>query len=217
MGTLLLVGFAALGLLTVQRSISTRALSSLPQSELQRAYEVAKKTFPFSGSSDAARKGWVESGNRDAMVKRFAAAVAAVAPSEGYPGAWVPAFITAHAAWSSGWGRSVMTRLIHNYFGIKPGSSWKGAVLLTPPTSHDVDKNLQKYRVYNSLEDCARDYFRILSASRYTKSREALRTGNLFYGGQLGADGWYGGQTPEAGNATWRDFLSKVTTILKSP
>ena len=182
---------------------------------LQAAYTLALRTKP---SPEA----WLKSGARDAFVRGFYQGVESIAAEAGYPGSWVPAFVTAHACWSSGWGRSVMTQLIKNAFGMKTPAGYTGKVLVTPAQPHDVEKGSIRYRVFDSFADCVRAYFELLSIARYTASRGVLKSGALTYGGQLGRDGWYGSATKDPafadkGNATWLKYLSEVQRIMGKP
>lgn len=55
----------------------------------------------------------------------------------------------------------------NNYFGIRPGVSWKGEVLENP----NVKSESKIFRAYNSPEDSIRDYFDFLRRnSRYKKA-----------------------------------------------
>ena len=182
---------------------------------LQAAYTLALRTKP---SPEA----WLKSGARDAFVRGFYQGVESIAAEAGYPGSWVPAFVTAHACWSSGWGRSVMTQLIKNAFGMKTPRGYTGKVLVTPAQPHDVEKGSIRYRVFESFADCVRAYFELLGIARYTASRGVLKSGALTYGGQLGRDGWYGSATKDPafadkGNATWLKYLTEVQRIMGKP
>jgi flagellum-specific peptidoglycan hydrolase FlgJ len=66
-------------------------------------------------------------------------------------------------------GQGLVARKANNYFGIKNSSQWKGRTIQLP-TPGDADK-ISTFRVYNSLEDSARDFIKFLQTNpRYTKA-----------------------------------------------
>ncbi len=228
MGTLLLVALASLGLITITTKREREFSFTPPRSkggtssskergvvseQLQSLYAQALRTMPYAGKTDAARSGWKTSGMRDKWVKEFYAAVSRVASEKGW-GSHVALFVTAHACWSSGWGRSVMTRLFKNAFGMKAGPGYTGYVIVTSPESHDTQRTPIHYQVFETYEDCIRAHLALLSVPRYRLSLAKLKAGDMTYGGQLGADGWYDGQTPEEGNQKWLSYVAQVRSIM---
>jgi len=79
----------------------------------------------------------------------------------------IPATITlAQGILESSAGTSALTRASNNHFGIKAGSSWKGAV----HRAWDDEPQKSKFRAYASAEESFRDYARLLSTSKYYRS-----------------------------------------------
>ena len=79
--------------------------------------------------------------------------------------------VIAQAILESGWGRSVLARKYHNYFGLKCGSTWTGASVnmntkeeYTPGTYTDIKAN---FRVFKSLDSGVKGYFEFINKPRY--------------------------------------------------
>lgn len=91
------------------------------------------------------------------------------------------------AAYESGSGNSDLVRASHNLFGIKAGSSWKGA--LAPPTLTHEEKNgvsvpvkatdrQEMFRAYPSFYDSMLDWSSLL-ARIYPQAYAAAKAGDL--------------------------------------
>jgi flagellar protein FlgJ len=123
----------------------------------------------------------------------------------------VPArFLVAHSALESGWGKNEI-RLAdgspsYNVFGIKAGSSWRGATVEVTTTEY-VDGTVQrvrdKFRVYGSYGEAFQDYARMLR-------------GNSRFSGVLGQqDGARFAQSlQQAGYATDPAYADKLGRII---
>lgn len=84
--------------------------------------------------------------------------------------------IIAQAILESNWGTSGLATKGKNLFGIKCGSSWKGASInmqtkeeYTPGTMTNISANFRKY---DSWTDSIKDYFKFCSTKRYAKLKE---------------------------------------------
>lgn len=91
--------------------------------------------------------------------------------------------VIAHAARESAWGTSGLAKY-NNLFGVKAGSKWTGGSVdiktkeeYTPGTLSTVTAT---WRVYESYEDCLRDYYKLLSGKRYASVRYADDEVNYF-------------------------------------
>lgn len=94
--------------------------------------------------------------------------------------------IIAQGILESAWGRSKLSKVYHNYFGLKCGSRWTGpSVNMTTseeyePGVHTTIKD--NFRVYGSMEEGVRGYFEFIQLDRYANLRgitdplEYLRT-----------------------------------------
>ena len=86
----------------------------------------------------------------------------------------LPSVCIAMSAHETGWGDSKPMRDYNAYFGIKPGSSWKGKVFSadTWEVYDGVPTNVtQLFRAYESLEDSVADYYDlIINNSRYANA-----------------------------------------------
>ena len=76
----------------------------------------------------------------------------------------------------SGWGQSSLSKLGHNYWGIKAGTSWAGETLLLQTTeelSGQVVQIKDRFRKYASDEAGAEDYFTLMDLPRYAAVKTA--------------------------------------------
>lgn len=104
----------------------------------------------------------------------------------------LPSLTIAQAILESNWGRSMLSQKAHNYFGMKAGSSWKGATY----NSKTQEQTLAgkpftvnaAFRAYGSVAEGIRGYYVFLQYPRYqnlkgvTDYKEACRL--------IKADGW---------------------------
>lgn len=118
--------------------------------------------------------------------------------------------LIAHAALETGWGRSLPKTAAgetsFNLFGIKAGSTWKGAVATTH--THEVEAGtsvtrVADFRAYGSTEECMQDYARVIGGNpRYAA---ALNTG-----GDAAA---FAQALQRGGYATDPDYASKLSAL----
>lgn len=98
--------------------------------------------------------------------------------------------VIAQWAYESGWGESQLARSHNNLGGIKAYGGWTGKQVTLP--TFEKDKSIkvnEPFRAYDSVEDYANDYIKILSKPRYTK---ALGTNNVTdFGLRLGEAGYH--------------------------
>jgi flagellum-specific peptidoglycan hydrolase FlgJ len=76
-----------------------------------------------------------------------------------------PSVMIAQACLESNNGASVLSAKHHNYFGMKPGSSWHGPIIVMPTTEYVRGKRIdvnQPFRVYDTLEACFADHIKLL-------------------------------------------------------
>jgi flagellar protein FlgJ len=120
--------------------------------------------------------------------------------------------LIAHAALETGWGRSLPRDAdgasSFNLFGIKAGSSWKGAVATTPTQEFESGTNVTRvadFRAYGSAEECMQDYARVIGGNpRYAA---ALNTG-----GDAAA---FAQALQKGGYATDPHYASKLTALAR--
>lgn len=100
-----------------------------------------------------------------AYVKKYAASF----------GICVHSPIIAQAILESGWGKSKLAAIYHNYFGLKCGTKWTGkSVNMTtqeeyePGTLTTIKDN---FRVYDSMEEGVKGYFEFIQLARYQNLR----------------------------------------------
>lgn len=79
--------------------------------------------------------------------------------------------VIAQAILESGWGKSSLSKLYHNYFGLKCGSKWTGKYVTLKTkeeyTQGTITTIYANFRVYDSMEDGIRGYFEFIQLSRY--------------------------------------------------
>lgn len=113
-----------------------------------------------------------------AQVKQFIEQIAPIiqkyAKQYGYK---VASAVVAQACIESAYGTSSLGAKYHNYFGMKCGSSWKGASVnlstkeeYTAGTLTSIKAN---FRVYESMEAGVKGYFDFISTSRYANLKTA--------------------------------------------
>lgn len=94
--------------------------------------------------------------------------------------------IIAQAILESGWGKSKLAAVYHNYFGLKCGTKWKGkSVNLTTKeeyTEGTLTTIKDNFRVYDNMEEGVKGYFEFIQLARYqnlkgiTKPKKYLET-----------------------------------------
>lgn len=152
--------------------------------------------------------------DRADFVAQVSAAVRRVAPELGMSSSPTDAFVTAHAALSSGYGRAVWD---WNLWGIKAGRTWRGPTWTSETTEYVGGvipvRETARWRSYPTPDDAVRDYFRLLSVSRYRSSIAALRAGDEQFMYLLGTEGWYTA-APARVSADWQATLSRVRELM---
>jgi len=91
--------------------------------------------------------------------------------------------IVAQAGVESRWGQSQLAVQANNLFGMKAGSSWKGATITFPTTEYSGGKKITvnaKFRSYGSYGECVDDFLKVISRY-YPEAFEVLTHG----GGQV--------------------------------
>ncbi len=117
--------------------------------------------------------------------------------------------ITAQAMCESNWNKSKLSNRYYNFFGMKCGSSWKGASV-NMTTKEEYTKGTlttikDNFRVFNSLEDGIKGYCEFIRGlSRY--SNLIGLTDDETYIRTIKADGW----------ATSSTYVKTLTGILKN-
>jgi flagellar protein FlgJ len=122
------------------------------------------------------------------------------------------AFLIAHAALETGWGRSEPKgadgRASHNLFGIKAGRSWGGDSVDSTTTEFVQgvsQRRVERFRAYDSYTESFRDYANLL-------------TTNPRYAGVLGAQdaGRFARGLQAAGYATDPHYAAKLERVIGS-
>ena len=123
-----------------------------------------------------------------------------------------PRYLVAQAALETGWGKSVMRQQdgssSHNLFGIKAGSSWKGAqarAITSEFRNGEMVKETAAFRSYDSYQDSFHDLVTLLqSNNRYQEVLKSADKPEQFVR-----------ELQKAGYATDPDYASKISQIAK--
>lgn len=150
------------------------------------------------------------------FVCTVAGAVGRVAPEFGLAPAPANVWATAHAIHSTGGGTKAHARG-WNFWGIKGKTNWPGRSFESG--TREMTKGGVRYpiralfRAFDTPEDAARSYFRLLSIKRYRASLAALGRGDPLYMEQLGRDGWFTGP-PARFNVAFARQVAAVAKLL---
>ena len=126
----------------------------------------------------------------------------------------IPAHLmVGQAALESGWGRREIKMAdgtnSHNLFGVKAGSGWNGKIaeVTTTEYHHGVaNKQIEKFRAYDSYAEGFKDYANLLSSNpRYS---EVLKQGNNSHG--------FANALQQAGYATDPHYGEKLSKVINS-
>ena len=135
------------------------------------------------------------------FISEIAPYIVAYAKKYGYK---VASPIIAQACLESAYGTSKLASVYHNYFGMKCGSSWKGASVnmatkeeYTVGTLTDIRAN---FRAYDSMDAGVKGYFDFISAKRYANLKTATTAEE--YLERIKADGYATSSTYVKNNMT---------------
>jgi flagellar protein FlgJ len=126
----------------------------------------------------------------------------------------IPAgFMLGQAGHETGWGRFEIKQkggaTSHNLFGIKAGASWKGKVAEVTTTEYVngvAQKQVARFRAYDSYQDAFKDYARLLTESpRYAAARQQTGSAHAFATG-----------LQRAGYATDPEYAAKLSRAINT-
>ncbi len=126
----------------------------------------------------------------------------------------IPAsFMLGQAGHETGWGKFEIKvkggATSHNLFGIKAGASWTGKVAEVTTTEYVngvAQKQVARFRAYDSYEDSFKDYARLISESpRYAKVRTQTTSAHAFASG-----------LQKAGYATDPEYAAKLSRAINT-
>jgi N-acetylmuramoyl-L-alanine amidase len=121
-----------------------------------------------------------------------------------------PEVVLSAAALESGYSKSGLSSIHNNFFGIKAGSSWKGATVEMKTKEQKPDGTIYtitaKFRKYATPEDSFKDYVKLVSSPRYARAGVLAATTPAE---QIKA-------IKAAGYATDINYPAKVLSVLKS-
>ena len=173
--------------------------AALPLSTLQRASSVAAY-----GKSAAA-----PTASQSGFVERHTQAAIRIEKETGIPAS----YMVGQAGHETGWGRSEIKQRggepSYNLFGIKAGPGWKGKVAEVTTTEYVngvAQKQVAKFRAYNSYDESFRDYARLITTSpRYEKASQ--QTGSAYA---------YASGLQKAGYATDPNYAAKLSRAIET-
>ncbi|MEM7542481.1 MAG: glucosaminidase domain-containing protein, partial [Pseudomonadota bacterium] len=159
---------------------------------------------PLGGASEAA--------NRLPSVERFKQQMMGPAERAAAKLGVSPELLVAQAALETGWGAHVIPtndgRSSHNYFGIKAGASWQGAVARTTTSEFLEGREVvveATFRAYGSPEEAFADYAKFIADNpRYQSALSATNAEQYMHA------------IADAGYATDPHYADKVLRVLES-
>lgn len=170
-----------------------------PISALQRASSLA--TY----SKNAIKP----STSQSSFVERHTETAARIEKESGVPAS----YMVGQAGLETGWGRSEIKvsggQPSYNLFGIKAGGNWKGKVAEVTTTEYVngvAQKQVAKFRAYDSYDESFRDYARLITQSpRYAKVSE-----------QTGSALAFANSLQKAGYATDPNYATKLSRAIEA-
>ena len=143
------------------------------------------------------------------FVKKHSDAASKVEKYTGIPAS----YMLGQAGHETGWGNHQIKVKgggnSFNLFGIKAGASWTGKVAEVTTTEYVggvAQKQVAKFRAYDSYEDSFKDYARLITESpRYAKAREQTTSAHAFASG-----------LQKAGYATDPEYAAKLSRAINT-
>lgn len=204
----------------VQMSGKSGGLSDLIEQQLTRQMGTPPAGAPQTGKSAAvsptsapssaiSKTTRAPSESQSSFVNQHSAAANEAERASGLPAG----FMLGQAGHETGWGKHEIKHKggasSHNLFGIKAGASWTGKVAEVTTTEyvHGVpQKQVARFRAYDSYADSFKDYARMISESpRYAKAREQTGSAHAFASG-----------LQKAGYATDPDYAAKLSRAINT-
>ncbi len=186
----------------------TRQMGTPPAgaSPTNKSTAVSPSSAPSSPISKTTR---APSESQASFVNQHSAAANEAERASGLPAG----FMLGQAGHETGWGKHEIKlkggATSHNLFGIKAGASWTGKVAEVTTTEyvHGVpQKQVARFRAYDSYADSFKDYARMISESpRYAKAREQTGSAHAFASG-----------LQKAGYATDPDYAAKLSRAINT-
>lgn len=186
----------------------TRQMGTPPAgaSQTSKSAAVSPSLAPSSAISKTTR---APSESQSSFVNQHSAAANEAERASGLPAG----FMLGQAGHETGWGKHEIKHKggasSHNLFGIKAGASWTGKVAEVTTTEyvHGVpQKQVARFRAYDSYADSFKDYARMISESpRYAKAREQTGSAHAFASG-----------LQKAGYATDPDYAAKLSRAINT-
>lgn len=186
----------------------TRQMGTPPAgaSQTSKSAAVSPSSAPSSAISKTTR---APSESQSSFVNQHSAAANEAERASGLPAG----FMLGQAGHETGWGKHEIKHKggasSHNLFGIKAGANWTGKVAEVTTTEyvHGVpQKQVARFRAYDSYADSFKDYARMISESpRYAKAREQTGSAHAFASG-----------LQKAGYATDPDYAAKLSRAINT-
>jgi len=201
------------GMLDQQLSQSMSAghgvgLAAVMVRQLQHSPMAADAAAPASAAKTAVPSAYNENFQQD-FVRKLMPHAEQASSATGIPAH----LMVGQAALESGWGRREIKMpdgtSSHNLFGVKAGAGWNGKVAEVMTTEYHngvANKQVEKFRAYDSYADAFKDYASTLSNNpRYA---EVLKQGDSSQG--------FAQALQQAGYATDPNYGDKLNRVIKS-
>ncbi len=188
------------------RQMGTPPAGASQTSQTSRSTAVSPSSAPSSAISKTSR---APSESQASFVNQHSAAANEAERASGLPAG----FMLGQAGHETGWGKHEIKHKggasSHNLFGIKAGANWTGKVAEVTTTEYvngTPQKQVARFRAYDSYADSFKDYARLISESpRYAKAREQTGSAHAFASG-----------LQKAGYATDPDYAAKLSRAINT-
>ena len=157
-----------LAALQAERAVAKPGSQTPPQPPAPAGNDAQVDPATHQGADDSPDQDAYPQIQADASQAAFIKRLAPLALAAGRAHDLYPSVLLAQAALESNWGRSSLSRLHHNLFGIKAGP---GLPAISMPTQEEVHGQLQKkqalFRTYPNWQAAVDDYAAVLSQPLY--------------------------------------------------
>lgn len=191
--------------LSRQMGVSPPAPSSTDKSETTPLSSLQRSSSLAAYGQNAAKPTLSQSG----FVERHTQAAIRIEKETGIPAS----YMVGQAGHETGWGRSEIKQRggapSYNLFGIKAGAGWKGKVAEVTTTEFVngvAQKQVAKFRAYESYDESFRDYARMITtAPRYAQASQQTESAYAYASG-----------LQKAGYATDPNYAAKLSRAIET-
>jgi flagellar protein FlgJ len=187
----------------------TRQMGTVPEGNSKPAAPAPAVSAPASNATPAAKVGKSPTAGQINFVNKLSDVAAKVERETGIPASYMIGQAGHETAWGQHEIRNKGGSPSFNLFGIKAGADWKGKVAEVTTTEYVngvAQKQVAKFRSYNSYEESFKDYAKLIGDSpRYAKVMLATASPQAFACG-----------LQKAGYATDPQYAAKLSRAINT-